>query len=92
MKYQIGDTVLILHSEEEGQIVDIINDKMAMVEVRGVRFPVYFDQMDFPYFKRFSQKKQQPARKEKKYIDDLRPEKLHRYPVRLMAYGSVFCP
>jgi len=57
MKYQIGDIVLILHSNEEGQIVDIINDKMLMVDVEGVSFPVYSDQVDFPYFKRFSEKK-----------------------------------
>lgn len=92
MKYQIGDTVLILHSDEEGQIVDIINDKMAMVEVRGVRFPVYFDQMDFPYFKRFTQKKQVPARKEKKYVDDIRPEKPANLPRKADGVWLSFLP
>ena len=57
MKYQLGDIVLILHSNEEGQIIDFINDKMVMVDVKGVKFPVYIDQIDFPYFKRFSEKK-----------------------------------
>src|SRR5688572_17011151 len=76
MKYQVGDIVLVLHSNEEGQIVDFINDKMAMVEVRGVRFPVYMDQIDFPYFKRFTEKKIVPAApKPKKYIDNLKKEK-----------------
>ncbi|RYY55614.1 MAG: hypothetical protein EOO09_09790 [Chitinophagaceae bacterium] len=75
MKYQLGDTVLIMHSNEEGRIVDFINEKMAMVEVRGVKFPVHFDQIDFPYFKRFSEKKLVPAKKEKKYIDDVKREK-----------------
>lgn len=76
MKFQIGDKVLILHSDEEGVIVDFINKKMAMVEVRGVRFPVYMDQIDFPYFKRFTQnKKQQPVVPQKKYIDDIKKEK-----------------
>src|SRR5688572_29491090 len=75
MKYQIGDTVLILHSNEEGRIVDIINDKMVTVDVEGVKFPVYMDQIDFPYFKRFSEKKLFPPKKEKKYVDDLRKEK-----------------
>ncbi|MGB3006836.1 MAG: Smr/MutS family protein [Chitinophagaceae bacterium] len=75
MKYEIGDIVLILHSSEEGQIVDIINDQMLMVDVKGVVFPVYKDQVDFPYFKRFSEKKIFPAKKEKKYIDDVRKEK-----------------
>lgn len=75
MKYEIGDTVLILHSGEEAQVVDIINDKMLMVDVKGVSFPVYMDQVDFPYFKRFTEKKPGPAKKEKIYIDDLRKEK-----------------
>ncbi len=75
MKYQLGDTVLILHSNEEGQIVDFINDKMVTVDVKGVRFPVYMDQIDFPYFKRFTEKKTGNFPREKKYIDDVRKEK-----------------
>lgn len=75
MKYQVGDIVLILHSNEEAKVVDIINDKMLMVETRGVSYPVYKDQVDFPYFKRFTEKKQLPLKKEKKFIDDLRREK-----------------
>ncbi len=75
MKYQLGDKVLLLHSNEEGEVVDIINDKMVLIDVEGVRFPVYMDQIDFPYFKRFSQKKLVPQKKEKIYIDDIRKEK-----------------
>lgn len=63
MKYQVGDKVLILHSNEEGEIIEIINDKMVLVSVRGVNFPVYMDQIDFPYFKRFSSKKIFPQKK-----------------------------
>ncbi|MEO7983401.1 MAG: Smr/MutS family protein [Bacteroidota bacterium] len=75
MKYQVGDTVLLLHSNEEGQVVDIMNDKMMMVDVKGVTFPVYMDQVDFPYFKRFTEKKLFPPKKEKQFVDDLRKEK-----------------
>ena len=81
MKYQIGDKVLILHSNEEAEVVDIINDKMMLVDVEGVKFPVYMDQVDFPYFKRFSEKKMFPAgshgpvKNEKQYVDDVRKEK-----------------
>lgn len=75
MKYQIGDTVLILHSKEEAVVVDIINDSMLMVDVKGVIFPVYMDQVDFPYFQRFTEKKNIPIKKEKKYVDDVRKEK-----------------
>ena len=68
MKYQIGDKVLILHSNEEGTVLDIINDKMLMVDVKGVTFPVYKDQVDFPYFKRFSEKKIWSTKKEKNIL------------------------
>jgi hypothetical protein len=75
MKFQIGDKVLILHSNEEGEIIDIMNEKMVMVDVKGVKFPAYIDQLDFPYFKRFSEKKLFPPKKEKQYVDDVRKEK-----------------
>ena len=76
MKYQTGDDIIILHTQEEGKVVEILNDKMLLVEVRGVRFPAYIDQIDFPYYHRFT-KKQKPAPKQpiKKYIDDLPKEK-----------------
>jgi len=78
MKYQVGDKILVLHSQEEGEVVDLINDKMVMVEVDNIRFPVYMDQIDFPYFKRFTEKRsfdKAENKKEKKYIDDIRKEK-----------------
>src|SRR5512138_3620678 len=75
MKFQIGDKVLVLHSNEEGEIIDIINKQMVMVDVRGVKFPAYIDQLDFPYFKKFSEKKLFPDKKQKKYIDDVKKEK-----------------
>ncbi|HLG38366.1 MAG TPA: Smr/MutS family protein [Chitinophagaceae bacterium] len=75
MKFQIGDKVLILHSHEEGEVIDIMNEKMVMVDVKGVKFPVNIDQLDFPYFKRFSEKKLFPVKKDKKYVDDVKKEK-----------------
>jgi hypothetical protein len=74
MKFQIGDKVLLLHSNEEGEVVDIIDKKMVTVDVGGVQFPVYIDQIDFPYFKRFTEKKDPPP-KQKKYVDDVKKEK-----------------
>src|ERR1700758_5464192 len=75
MKFQVADRVLVLHSNEEGEVIDIINNKMVMVDVRGVKFPAYIDQLDFPYFKKFSEKKLFPGKREKKYIDDVKKEK-----------------
>lgn len=63
-------------SNDEGEVVDIINDTMVMVDVRGVKFPAYTDQLDFPYFKRFSEKKLFPEKKAPKtFIDDVPREK-----------------
>jgi hypothetical protein len=74
MKYEIGDKILILHSKEEGTIVDIINTEMVMVEVGKVTFPVYLDQIDFPYFHRFTAPKAvQPSRIVPGW--DIKPEK-----------------
>lgn len=76
MKYQPGDDIIILHTQEEGKVVEVINNKMLLVEVRGVRFPAYTDQVDFPYFKRFSGGKQAGAGKTaRRYIDNIPKEK-----------------
>ncbi len=74
MKYTVGDKILMLHSKEEGTVVDIINDKMVMVEVGGTSFPVYLDQIDFPYFHRFTQKKA-PLPKQRTPGEEIRREK-----------------
>ncbi|WP_143306678.1 Smr/MutS family protein [Chitinophaga vietnamensis] len=57
MKYEIGDKILLLSSKEEGTVVDLVNDNMVMIEIKGTAFPVYLDQIDFPYFHRFSKEK-----------------------------------
>ncbi len=76
MKYQTGDKIIVLHSTEEGEVIDIINDKMVMIEVRGVKFPAYMDQIDFPYFKRFSETKLVPEKKKPKvFVDQVQKEK-----------------
>jgi hypothetical protein len=75
MKFQIGDKVTVLHSNEEAEIVEMINDKMVMVDVRGVKFPAYIDQLDFPYFKRFSEKKAPSQQKHKTFIDQVPADK-----------------
>lgn len=76
MKFQVGDIILLLHSNEEGEVVDIINKEMVMIKVGGVQFPAYMDQIDFPYFKRFTEQKKTAVQQEKLYIDDIRKEKM----------------
>lgn len=62
MKFEVGDTVLVVHSAEEGVIVDIVDEQLVHVSVKGTVFPVYVDQLDFPYFKRFTEKRKASAR------------------------------
>jgi hypothetical protein len=73
MKYEVGDKIIVLLTSEEGKVVEIMNEKMVMIEVKGVRFPAYMDQIDFPYFKMFTEKRE--AEKKKVYIDQVRKEK-----------------
>ncbi len=74
MKYEPGDTIIVLHTDEEGKVLEIINEEMVMIEVKGVKFPAYLDQIDFPYFKMFTEKRK--AEKKKIFIDDIKPEKI----------------
>ena len=80
MKYQVGDEILVLLSNEEGRIIEIMDDKMVMIEVRGVKFPAYMDQIDFPYFKRFTEKKlfRQKAAPQKIYLGQIPKEKVQK--------------
>jgi Smr domain len=73
MKYQQGDKIIVLLTNEEGTVVEIMNEKMVMIEVKGVRFPAYMDQVDFPYFKMFSEKR--VVEKKKIFIDNVKKEK-----------------
>jgi hypothetical protein len=76
MKYQIGDEIIVLLSHEEGKVVDIMNEQMVMIEVRGVKFPAYMDQIDFPYFYRFTKKKLvEPQKTTKQFVDNIPKEK-----------------
>ncbi len=85
MKYEIGDKIIVLLTNEEGKVVDIMNENMVMIEVRGVKFPAYTDQIDFPYFKMFTEKKAPP--KKKIYVDKIQKEKA--YPRKLDIEEAV---
>ena len=75
MQFEIGDKVVVKLTNEDAEVIEIINDKMVMIEVKGVKFPAYSDQIEYPYFKRFMEAKKIPAKKEKKFIDDVHREK-----------------
>lgn len=90
MKYQVGDEIIVLHSNEEGRVVEIMNNQMVMIEVRGVKFPAYMDQIDFPYFHRFTKKKVVEEKKPapKIHIDQLPKEKSQ--PNRIQVSDGVW--
>jgi len=90
MKYQVGDDIIVLHSKEEGKVIEIINDKMVLIEVRGVKFPAYMDQIDFPYFHRFTKNKivEEDKKPAKTYIDQLPKEK--PVPNQIKVDGGVW--
>ncbi len=75
MKYQPGDDIIVLHTKEEGKVVELINNKMILIEIRGVQFPAYMDQIDFPYFQRFTNKTKEIKPAPNKYIDQIQKEK-----------------
>lgn len=73
MKYEPGDKIIVKLTNEDGKVLEIINEKMVLIEVKGVKFPAYTDQLDFPYFKMFTEKREQE--KKKVYIDNIKTEK-----------------
>lgn len=73
MKYQPGDKILVLLTDEEGIVLEIMNEKMVLIDVKGVKFPIYTDQIDFPYFKMFTEKRK--AEKKKIFIDNVQKDK-----------------
>lgn len=57
MKYSIGDLVYLKQSGEEGNIVSMPAKGMLEVEVNGVSFPVFEDDVEHPYLRWFTEKR-----------------------------------
>jgi hypothetical protein len=92
MKFQPGDTVLISLTGEEGKVIEVVDKETFLVEVDGVQIPVYADQMEFPYFKRFTEKKNLPTRN-KLYAENLKPEtSIDRYVDLGTGLWFIFLP
>ena len=41
MKYEVGDDIIVMHSNDDGKVIEILSDKMVLIEVKGVKFPAY---------------------------------------------------
>jgi hypothetical protein len=64
MKFSIGDQVLLKRTGEEGRVVSFLSPGMMEVEVNGIHFPVYADEVDHPYLKWFTEKKPKASKGE----------------------------
>jgi len=95
MKFSIGDAVLLKRTGEEGTIVSFLSKTMLEVEVKGVHFPVYEEDVDHPYLKWFTEKK--TAQKKKPSNVEVVPEKIKERKSRLaqgiyLSFMPVFLP
>ena len=64
MKFSVGDKILLKRTGEEGTVVAFISNDMIEVEVAGVVFPVWEDEVDHPYLKWFTEKNRQKKKTE----------------------------
>jgi hypothetical protein len=58
MKFQEGDKIVVLATGEKGEVVEWINKKMLTIRVDNIEFPVYSDQINFPYYDDFTKPKE----------------------------------
>ena len=49
MKFQVGDKVVVRHTGEEAIVAEIINKQMVLLDVGGISFPAYADELEFPF-------------------------------------------
>lgn len=83
MKFSIGDKIILKRTGEEGHVVAYVNQQMLEVEVNGTVFPVYMDEVDHPYLKWFTEKRQQTTTKSSSAPEQLPVEKQKLRPARL---------
>lgn len=85
MKFSIGDKILLKRTGEEGTVTAYISPQMLEVEVHGITFPVYEDEIDHPYLKWFTEKKQ--AQKKTKPSDDPLPAESKKQQQQRLPQG-----
>lgn len=68
MKYEPGDKIRLKRTGEEGTLRTILDKEMVEIEVGGVLFPVFVDELEHPYlswFAKLTQEKQEQQQKQK---------------------------
>jgi len=84
MKFSIGDKIVIKKTGEEGHLVGFIDKDMAEVDIAGIVFPIYLDEIDHPYLRWFTQKQQQ---QKKKIVPEQLPTEKPVLPQQKVATG-----
>lgn len=85
MKFSIGDRIILKQTGEEGHVTAYINQDMFEVEVNGVSFPVYKDDIDHPYLKWFTEGKK---KKTVQSIPDVLPIEKQKFRKPKLAKGA----
>ncbi|MBS1773838.1 MAG: Smr/MutS family protein [Bacteroidetes bacterium] len=86
MKFSIGDKIILKQSGEEGVVTAYINEQMIEVEVSGITFPVYIDDIDHPYLKWFTEKKKTVSKSQPEQL----PVEKHQFKTPKLAKGVYF--
>lgn len=84
MKFSIGDKIILKQTGEEGYVTGYINNDMFEIEVNGITFPVYKDDIDHPYLKWFTDGKK---RKTVQSIPDVLPVEKQKFRKPKLAKG-----
>lgn len=89
MKYSAGDIVTLKRTMEDATVVKPIGNDMLEVEIAGIRFPVYLDEVETPYLNWFSKLKE-TKRKEQGRPTEIPPKQGHTS--RESGYSLSFAP
>jgi len=84
MKFSIGDKVLLKRTGEDGIVAGYISPDMFEVEAGGTTFPVHADDMEHPYLKWFTEKKQE---KRSAAPPEQLPVEKEKFPAARLAKG-----
>lgn len=84
MKFSIGDKIILKQTGEEGHVTGYISKDMFEVDVMGVTFPVYKDDIDHPYLKWFTEGKK---KKTVPSIPDVLPVEKQKFRKPKLAKG-----
>ena len=90
MKFSIGDKVVLKNTDEEGIVIAYVSDDMLEVEVEGITFPVHIDELDHPYLKWFTQKKQVKSKRSVPEQLPVEKQKLRKPRLAKGIYLSFF--